>query len=137
MLTRRGGAVRLEANALVLRPSDLLFLDKLAPLLGDTPRRVKRFVNIVQLVLAIPPELETDDREAVMFCAALNSGAPDTASRVFGCPTPALTLGQVVTPQDQVVWPWLEANPDWQTVPLSRLDVRLALVRRLSFTRPE
>ena len=32
----------------------LTFLDELAPLLGDTPRSIKRFVNVYQLLCALP-----------------------------------------------------------------------------------
>jgi hypothetical protein len=52
MLSRRGANPRLDAHLLALTPTDLRFRESLAPLLGDTPRRVKRFVNVTQPLLA-------------------------------------------------------------------------------------
>ena len=151
LLTRRGADPRLEAHALVLRPEDLAFMDTLAPLLGDTPRRVKRFVNIVQLVLAMPPELEgagppPHDRAIVAFAAALNSGLPAVARELFGLAerAPTVTLGDAlagmtVQPADEVarLRNWLTGAPPWSSMALARLKVRLDVVRRLSFDRPE
>jgi hypothetical protein len=55
MLGRRAPALRIETSQLTLAPSDLRFIESLAPLVGDTPRRVKRFVNTCQLLLAMRP----------------------------------------------------------------------------------
>jgi hypothetical protein len=150
LLTRRGTDPRLEAHALVLRPDDLAFMDSLAPLLGDTPRRVKRFVNIVQLLLAMPPELEgagaaPHDRAIVAFAAALNSGLPGVARELFDLAkrSPKVSLGNALTgltaqPADEVAHlrVWLADRPNWSSMALERLDVRLDVVRRLSFDRP-
>jgi hypothetical protein len=154
LLVRRGDP-RLEAHALILRPDDLAFTDSHAPLLGDTPRRVKRFVNTVQLLLAMPPELNPNgapsDRKIVAFTAALNSGMPDLAHELFmrARRTPAATLTQALAEMTQAngstpttardvarLHAWLANAPAWSGLTLRRLEVRLDLVRRLSFVQP-
>jgi hypothetical protein len=60
MLGHYGSTLRLETNQLALSSEDLRFVESLAPLLGDTPRRIKRFVNTCQLLLAMRPPLRTD-----------------------------------------------------------------------------
>jgi hypothetical protein len=149
MLSRRGADPRLDAHLLALTSDDLRFMESLSPLLGDTPRRVKRFVNVTQLLLALPPSLESDtrdppDREIVGFLAALNSGLPALASRLFDAVEPGSMrqLSEVVSsltgvPDDERdrLTAWLVANPTWSTLPLARLETRLDVVRRLSFQR--
>ena len=149
MLSRRGADPRLDAHLLALTPEDLRFMESLAPLLGDTPRRVKRFVNVTQLLLALPPSLEQDaqlppDRAVVAFLAALNSGLPGLASRLFDAVAsePTRPLLEAVTtltgvPDDEraLLTTWLQGEPAWSTLPLGRLDTRLDVVRRLSFHR--
>jgi hypothetical protein len=53
MLSRRGGDPRRGAQQLTLTRDELTFIESLAPLLGETPRGVKRFVNVFQL-LSVP-----------------------------------------------------------------------------------
>ena len=149
MLSRRGADPRLEAHVLALGAGDLRFMESLAPLLGHTPRRVKRFVNVTQLLLALPPSLAEDervppDRDVVAFLAALNSGLPGLAPRLFD----AVEAGGVGTllelagalesvPDDERarLSAWLGERPDWSQLPADRLDTRLDVVRRLSFHR--
>jgi hypothetical protein len=149
MLSRRGANPRLDAHVLALTPEDLRFMETLAPLLGDTPRRVKRFVNVTQLLLALPPSLEFDanvppDRSIVAFLAAVNSGLPGLAPRLFdavasGSPdtisAAVAKLTGVPRDEHELLTQWLAAQPLWQMLPLSRLDTRLDVVRRLSFQR--
>jgi hypothetical protein len=149
MLSRRGADPRLEAHVLALTSEDLRLMESLAPLLGDTPRRVKRFVNITQLLLALPPSLEHDtrtppDRAVVAFLAAVNSGLPSLAPQLFDLvkPNSATTLCAAVaaltaTPDDERerLLTWLKEEPTWSELPLQRLDTRLDVVRRLSFHR--
>jgi len=149
MLSRRGADPRLDAHVLALTPEDLRFMEALAPLLGDTPRRVKRFVNVTQLLLAMPPSLEVDtrspaDREIVAFLAALNSGLPDLAPRLFdavdaGAASGLLDAvnGLTGAPPDELerLTAWLRTEPTWAALPLARLETRLDVVRRLSFHR--
>jgi hypothetical protein len=149
MLSRGGANPRLDAHVLALTPEDLRFMETLAPLLGDTPRRVKRFVNVTQLLLALPPSLEFDanvppDRSVVAFLAAVNSGLPGLAPRLFdavasGSPgtisDAVAKLTGVPADEHELLTKWLREQPVWQTLPLSRLDTRLDVVRRLSFQR--
>jgi hypothetical protein len=149
MLSRRGSDPRLDAHALALTADDLRFMESLAPLLGDTPRRVKRFVNVTQLLLALPPSLENDtqsppDRSIVAFLAAVNSGLPGLAPAFFDVIAPGssaslldtvLTLTGVPADEQKQLVDWLKAQPAWASLPLGRLDTRLDTVRRLSFQR--
>lgn len=149
MLSRRGSDPRLDAHALALTPDDLLFMESLAPLLGDTPRRVKRFVNVTQLLLALPPSLENDtksppDRSIVAFLAAVNSGLPGLAPSFFDLITPGSSDKLLVTAENLTSVPvdekgqlvdWLHAHDTWASLPLERLNTRLDTVRRLSFQR--
>ena len=149
MLSRRGADPRLDAHLLALTPNDLRFMESLAPLLGDTPRRVKRFVNITQLLLALPPSLDQDarmpaDREVVALLAAINSGLPNLAPRLFDAVQlrRTTTLLETVTALTSVpaeererLAGWLQDQASWSTLPLSRLEMRLDVVRRLSFYR--
>jgi KAP family P-loop domain len=75
----RTRAVRLQTAALSVTPAELAYLDGLAPLLGDTPRSIKRFVNVYQLLCALPlpPGLSPERYEqAVGFLLALADGLP-------------------------------------------------------------
>jgi hypothetical protein len=150
MLSRQGADPRLDAHLLALTSADLKFMESLAPLLGDTPRRVKRFVNVTQLLLAMQPPLERDtpypdDRSVVAFLAAINSGMPKLASRLFDLVEPRSTrtlleavdsLTGVPREEVDVLTAWLRINPTWTVLPLGRLNVdRFDVVRRLSFGR--
>ena len=106
MLSRRGAELALEAHALAITPGDLAFIEGLAPLLGDTPRRVKRFVNTVQLLLAMRPTPnpsgpEPTERQLVAFVAALHAGMPQLATALFAAAeaTAARTLADSVAGQ--------------------------------------
>ena len=149
MLSRRGSDPRLDAHALALTPDDLVFMESLAPLLGDTPRRVKRFVNVTQLLLALPPSLENDaqsppDRAVIAFLAAVNSGLPGLAPAFFDLITPGSSEALLTTADGLTGVPidekaqlvgWLTTHAEWATLPLGRLNTRLDTVRRLSFQR--
>jgi hypothetical protein len=151
MLSRRGADPRLEANQLSLTPDDLTFVESLAPLLGETPRSVKRFVNAFQLLLAMPPSLAEDhrdppDRAIVAFLAAVHDGLPRLAQRLY-LAVEAAQPGSLQSfldsfddvPRDvpraerTLLAGWLATRDEWQTLELSRLSTRLDFIRRLSF----
>jgi hypothetical protein len=150
VLTPRGARLRLEADELSLRPDDLRFVESLAPILGDTPRRVKRFVNVLLLLLAMPrpdpPSNELpSDRAVISFVAALNSGQPWLARRLFeeadrAQPVPLGEIVKVIAADAEVeaarLTQWLAQRPEWREVSLSRLRPTLALARRLTFEPP-
>jgi hypothetical protein len=76
----RTRAVRLQTAALSVTPDELTFLDELAPLLGDTPRSIKRFVNVYQLLCALPVPHDVGSplyERAAAFLLALTDGLPD------------------------------------------------------------
>jgi hypothetical protein len=76
----RRRAVRLKTAALSVTADELTFLDELAPLLGDTPRAIKRFVNVYQLLnaLPVPPNVGSPlYEEAIGFLLALTDGLPE------------------------------------------------------------
>jgi hypothetical protein len=73
-------AVRLDTASLSITPSELTYLDDLAPLLGQTPRSIKRFVNVYQLLCAlpVPPEIGSPRYEEVVgFLLAVADGLPN------------------------------------------------------------
>jgi hypothetical protein len=149
MLSRRGANPRLDAHVLAMTAEDLRFMESLSPLLGDTPRRVKRFVNVTQLLLALPPSLELDarippDRAVVAFLAAVNSGLPGLAPVLFDAvkDTPTRSLLEAVTQLSRVPehertrlknWLGTPETAVWANLPLERLAARLDVVRRLTF----
>jgi hypothetical protein len=150
MLGAAGTALRLETNQLALTADDLRFLESLAPLVGDTPRRVKRFVNICQLLLAMRPPLPPAgsfpwDRHVVCLLAALNTGLPAVADVVSASAKAGTlnTLGSIVagsespaTPQWDLLGRWLDEHQQWKAVPLNRLDVRADVIQRMRFQPP-
>jgi hypothetical protein len=146
MLSRRGAELALEAHALAITPGDLAFIEGLAPLLGETPRRVKRFVNTVQLLLAMRPTPnpggpEPTERQLVAFVAALHAGAPQAAKALFAAAEAGAAVrladhvaGIATLPGADRLQAWLADHPAWADLPVQRLAVRLDLVRRFSFT---
>lgn len=151
LLNGDGGQHPAETSPLALSPADLRFIEGLAGLLGDTPRRVKRFVNTLQFLYAMSPPLSADkqlsDRHIVALHAALSEGLPAIASRIAASNPAWVTVGTLCTaasgvdplPTSEVTRfeAWLAANElDWRDVPLSRFEVRRAMVDRLRFRRP-
>lgn len=164
MLLRHGTEVRLDTSPLVLTAGDLAFFESLAPLLGDTPRRIKRFVNTCQLLFAMAPPLLPNgafpaDRAVISLVAAISEGLPSVAAHLLpeletsshGNPAhgPAGPAPSQVTltgflashpciaeDESQRLSTWLAAHPDWQPVQLSRLGIRLDMIRRLRFDKP-
>lgn len=73
-------------------------------------------------------------------------GLPAVARELFGLAhrAPTVTLGDALAgmtaqPPDEVarLRAWLTGAPPWSSMALARLKVRLDVVRRLSFDRPE
>jgi hypothetical protein len=150
MLDRPGSALRLETSQLAFTPEDLKFVESLAPLVGDTPRRVKRFVNTCQLLLAMRPPLASGgqfppERHIVCLLGAINAGVPAVADEVFAAAEAAMLamdgsriLGTVgpAAAEWKPLRQWLEQHPSWKALPLYRLAVRLDMVKRLRFHAP-
>jgi hypothetical protein len=143
----RTRAVRLQTAALTVTPAELTFLDGLAPLLGDTPRAIKRFVNVYQLLCAlpVPPSVGSPAYEqAVSFLLALADGMP----KLYGALEKALpnahgnaTLASVVAsartqlgPDESARWDaWASEHDVFVAAPLQRLAVPAQRVRRFTF----
>jgi hypothetical protein len=164
MLHTFGTEIRPDTSPLLLGPADLELFESLAPLLGDTPRRVKRFVNICQLLYAMTPPLQSgvgvgSERARVALLSAICDGSAGIAGHLLDSieatrlqPAAPVTVPnpQPVTLSDFVrglactgdrqdwerLTAWLREHPDWGAVPLSRFDVRLDMVRRLRFDKP-
>jgi hypothetical protein len=156
MLLTFGTEVRPDTSPLLLEPADLAMFESLAPLLGDTPRRVKRFVNICQLLYAMSPPLASgtgvaSQRARVALLAAICDGPAATAGLLLDGieatrqPThPTVTLSGFVQALDpgchrderERLHGWLAEHPEWGAVPLADFDLRLDMVRRLRFNKP-
>lgn len=145
------GRPHLRAETLDVTAEELRFIDGLAPLLGDTPRSVKRFVNVYQLLAAMPaiayahPQ-QPPARSLAAFLAAANEAAPSFTPALTAAlaePFPDATLGSLIDggppvkeSDRQRLEAWLVEHPDWRVLPLERLAPMASLVRRLSFQAP-
>ena len=164
MLLRYGSEVRLETSPLALEPEDLAFFESLAPLLGDTPRRIKRFVNTCQLLFAMAPSLPPGGafpsaRAIVSLVAAISEGLPPVGRHLLaaleacGPGDPSRSpdqeargrtgLGDFLAscpgaagPERDRLTAWLGRHPAWQQVRLADLGIRLDMIRRLRFDKP-
>ena len=88
MLLTFGTEIRPDTSPLLLEPADLALFESLAPLLGDTPRRVKRFVNICQLLYAMTPPLTSgtgvdSERARVALLSAICDGSAGIAGQLL------------------------------------------------------
>ncbi|MFI7064380.1 P-loop NTPase fold protein [Kribbella sp. NPDC050124] len=156
MLTDFGSWLDLDARPLALTVDELAFIESLAPLMGGTPRRVKRFVNICRLLLAMAPPLSADgnqptERMATCFMAALHEGTPNLASRLAvvsaGLPSATLVSALGALGPDELavererVQEWLRKRQElaapgvaaFGMTPMSKFLIRFELIRRLTF----
>ncbi|BCJ46958.1 hypothetical protein GCM10010168_35220 [Actinoplanes ianthinogenes] len=150
MLGKRSSTLRIETSQLTLTLPDLEFIESLAPLAGDTPRQVKRFVNTCQLLLAMRPPLKPaeafpPERHVVCLLAAINAGPSSVADLVFAraAAHSATTLGATADEpagRAAAAWgplrDWLGHHQPWRDLPIEKLSVRLEMVRRLRFEQP-
>ena len=148
-----GATPWLEAARMQINAEELAFMNDLAPLLGDTPRSVKRFVNVYQLIKSIARARGAytgADAQAVLFLLALATGQPADAKLVADAVEQAaaderseeLTLQDAVcadddpAPQAGSAGPltaWLLARPVWANKPVRELSPWLPSVQRFSF----
>jgi KAP family P-loop domain len=148
MLAHTGSGLRLETNSLALTPTELEFIVSLGPLLGDTPRRVKRFVNTVQFLLSIRPPLSDQGprspRMATALLAAIHEGLPSIARQVFKESSSveplevALDAAGVAGDERDALVKWLDepGRVHWRQVTPSEIGERREMVQRLGFGRP-
>lgn len=151
LFARDGGAPSLAAATLALAPDELAFLEALAPLLGSTPRAVKRFANLYQLVSALPAVRSAQrgagapSEQLAALLLALADGAPALARALFAgivAGPPETTLGGLCTraatlapgPDATRLGTWLAARPSWRDgVTAGELAALLPTVTRFSF----
>jgi hypothetical protein len=154
MLTGYGPGLAINAAQLSITKDELTFIETLAPLVGGTPRRVKRFVNICKLLLAMAPPLLSEgamptERMATCFMAAVHEGMPPVAEHLGRQPpNPTLTLHSALEKIDKIKFAdelarinhWLANRQAIQPPPktfdaaeLSRFVVRYDVIRRLRF----
>jgi uncharacterized protein YoxC len=143
----RTRAVRMQTAALSVTPAELTYLDGLAPLLGATPRSIKRFVNVYQLLCALPlpPGVESPlYEEAVAFLLAISDGLPglsDALAEALQKQSAGATLGSVVAdaradiPDDEMARydEWAAHHPWVVDAPAEKLVEPARRVGRFSF----
>ena len=138
-----------DAAPLVVTGKELEAIDEVASLLGDTPRSVKRFTNLFQLVKVIGRRrrLPWDDHATpptsarVIFLLAMATGLPQCASALASAaerhPGSSLPLGKAVRdlspPGHEPVMAWLKDRPRWEEIDLLDLLSWIAVIRRFSF----
>jgi hypothetical protein len=148
MLAHAGTGLRSETSPLALTAEELEFIASLGPILGDTPRRIKRFVNTVQLLLSVRPALSgeglTSPRQTLCLLAAIHDGLPGLASVMFSPFHISEPINLVVNSpeaperEQAVLREWLVV-PDhavWGSVSANSLGDRLDMVRRIGFDPP-
>ena len=120
---------RQQLASLVVHDAELEIISQLTPLLGRSPRALKRFVNVYRLLKAsLSPDEQNQfhraglsDSWAVLFLLAVDTGAPlaahpifDAVSHVAASNTP--TLSQLRTHLNDRIALELKqrlVNPDW------------------------
>ncbi len=136
-----------EANpkSLDILPEEINFISKLGPLLGRSPRALKRFANTYRLIKAsLPPDQEASFSldhtifgppfQAVLFLLAVSTGFPEEASAIFHAIQNGQTIPQNLPPQ---LDKWLDDSvPDWQSAPTKSIAPWSSCVARYTF-RPQ
>jgi hypothetical protein len=148
MLAHVGTGLRSETSPLALTGEELEFIGSLGPILGDTPRRIKRFVNTVQLLLSVRPALSgegpTSPRLTLCLFAAIHDGLPGLARVIFSPSHVGEPINLVVNSpeapesEQKVLREWLGV-PDhvtWGNVTPNSIGDRLEMVRRIGFDPP-
>ncbi len=146
----------LAATQLQLGVQEKLVLSGLAPLVGVTPRTVKRYVNIYQLLRAREADLAAfasgDEPVAefavVAFLLALATGQRNVAADLFAqlaSSDDRASLGSVcdavrarsgpAARELRAVRSWLAARPDWSGTPAGPFRRWAPEVARFSFVR--
>jgi hypothetical protein len=84
----------LDQQKLEILQEELDFINELTPLLGRSPRSLKRFVNVYRLIKAGLSDDETEsfshasvgfsNSHAVLFLLAVDTGAPSISGKLFG-----------------------------------------------------
>jgi hypothetical protein len=143
----RTRGVHMQTAALSITPAELTFLDELAPLLGNTPRSIKRFVNVYQLLCALPLPSGVESplyEEAVAFLLAITDGLPGLSAALsdeFQKRRSGSTLASVVAgvekrvPAEEMALytEWAASHPDLVSADIEKLLEPARRVSRFSF----
>jgi hypothetical protein len=152
----RGGRGPLPAEVLEISEAEAGALAAVAPLVGRTPRTVKRFVNTYRLLKARtvdPADFDhadgpIGDHEAVAFLLAVLVGPPEVARIVFTALaqwTERGTLGALIAAVDggdtnasplADLAAWVARHPRYSQAPVRSLATWAGEVARFSFTSP-
>ena len=134
-------------------------MSAVAPLVGSTPRTVKRYVNTYRLLKAraqsrpafTEPASGIADREVVAFLLAIVTGQPELAAVLLPAlttATPGASLDSVLTGLTFIeggalapalngalaqVRGWLDTNTAFKTAPATRFALSAAQIARFSF----
>jgi KAP family P-loop domain len=150
----------LEAARLTVTLDELDFVDGVALLLGDTPRSIKRFVNVYQLVKAIgrrrqlaldkpTPNPSSDElappppQARVILLLVIATRFPELlqtlATRATCHRETTMPLGKAITgltsdvPGRNALHEWLIGRPEWDSVDLVQLLPWIRITERFTF----
>ena len=141
----------LPVASLAISLAEATAMAAVAPLVGMTPRTVKRFVNIYRLLKTRAadaagfdtPRDGFGDHEVVAFLLAVVTGYPSVAGRVLGAVAtcdPMARLADVVTtaagpdsPAGDALRGWLDDHPRYATAAATRFASWSPEVGRFSF----
>ncbi|MEV6304342.1 P-loop NTPase fold protein [Actinoplanes sp. NPDC051861] len=138
---------RLPAEVLHITEDEARAMSVVAPLVGTTPRTVKRFVNTYRLIKARVkdpagfdrPRGGIGDHEVVAFLLAVNIGQPAAARELTASLRSASADGTLRTvidrsdPAQAAVRRWLDAHPRYVEAPAHRFADWALEVSRFSF----
>ncbi|WP_428240216.1 P-loop NTPase fold protein [Gynuella sp.] len=135
----------LDVAALSIHADELDFLKQLTPLLGNTPRATKRFVNLYQLLRIIhhlAPENDQEsppDYQLLSFMLATGSTVPGLEQSILNAEkhNPYGVLSDVLNNLEPVhanqIQSWMDSRPHWQAIPLTRIQQAYQQVERFLF----
>lgn len=159
---RDGGDSGLDPATLGIMRHELEFMNALSPILGESPRAVKRFVNVYRLMKALEePRSATGftspkpfaDHQLVMFLLAVVTGLPAISARIWtGIKNPppgvdtllplAKKIEASAAPGDDLrearaLVGWLDQGPimngHWDTLHLWTIDRWIEPIARFTF----
>jgi hypothetical protein len=136
-----------------MRQDELDAMEQLAPILGRTPRSIKRFVNLYRLIKA---GIEEEDKRAsflangdfryVLLLLALDTGMPEVAPTIFneirlaaeGNDQTLMALADGRAAPLDIIKQWpneLKPWDVWDALTVKQLANWLEITRRYSFHR--
>ena len=146
------GPVEARPEQLEIGPLERAFMERLSPLLGRSPRALKRFVNTYRIVKAREPDAAaflSEDADvpayrAVLFLLALTTGAPVLAAgfldEVLGgrqgtvsATVEALAPRRPAEAERALAWLRSDDGGDWADVPVAQLGGWAAEAARFTF----